>query len=251
MPYIPTERQYRNFAASNFQPVTLDAKVDEEGNEVEQEPTYKVRGYACTFNEEYELYPRMGEWPAEYEQVDPHAFDGVDTRDTIFQYDHAGPVMARTRNESLSIGTDDHGLWVEAYLGGCQQARDLYESIQNGLVDEMSFGFMIADDDEGKGTTFTRDEQGDYHTTITRISRLYDVSAVSIPANPGTEIHSRSAISAQIEADRKAEEARIEQERIAAEQAEEQRMAEEAAERADKARRRRMRRARAMALKTI
>jgi hypothetical protein len=174
--------------------------------------------------------------------------------DVIMQYDHVGPVMARMRNGSLVIGTDDHGAWCEADLSGCQQARDLYESIQNGLVVEMSFGFIIASDEDGEGYTYTRDEDGTYHTTITRISKIFDCSAVGIPANPGTDIsemRKRSYLADVIEADRKAEEARIEQERIAAEQAEEQRMAEEAAERADKARRRRMRRARAMALKTI
>lgn len=220
MPYKPNERTYRSFSASNFQPIVNPlSDVDDVDEERSAEPTYKVRGYASTFNEEYELYPRVGDWPAEYEQVDPHAFDGVDTSDTIMQFDHNGPVMARTRNGSLQIGVDQHGLWCEAYLGGCQQGRDLFEAIQNGLIDEMSFGFMIADDTEGRGTTTLRDEQGDYHTTITRVARLYDVSAVSIPANPGTEIHTRSAVSAVIEADRKAEQERHEaEERQKAEQ---------------------------------
>ena len=225
MPYLPEIRTYRSFSASNFQPIVESLPdIDNAEQERSAEPTYKVRGYASTFNEEYELYPRVGDWPAEYEQIDPHAFDGVDTSDTIMQFDHNGPVMARTRNGSLQIGVDQHGLWCEAFLGGCQQGRDLFEAIQNGLVDEMSFGFMIADDDDGRGTTTLRDEQGDYHTTITRISRLYDVSAVSIPANPGTEIHARSAVKATIEADRKAEmerrdaEERAEQERVEAEE---------------------------------
>lgn len=222
MPYKPNERQYRSFAASNFQPVVREFTDDEE--EKDEEPSYRVRGYFTTFDQEYELYPRMGNYPAEYEQIDRHALDGVDTRDTIMQYDHVGPVMARTRNLSLTIGTDEHGGWCEADLSGCQQARDLYEAIQNGLVDEMSFGFMIANDDDGKGCTYTRDEQGDYHTTITRISRLYDVSAVGIPANPNTDIHLRSAIGAEIEAERRAAEearaaeAKAEQEAVEAEE---------------------------------
>ena len=229
MPYLPRDRQYREFSASNFQTVTREAQFDSEGNELPQEPSYKVRGYFTTFNQEYELYPRIGDWPAEYEQVDRHALDGIDTSDTIMQFDHRGAVLARTRNGSLSIGTDEHGGWCEADLSGCQQARDLFEAISNGLVDEMSFGFMIADDDDGRGTTFTRDEQGDYHTTITRIAKLYDVSAVSIPANPNTDIHTRSAIGATIEADRKAAE------EAAAEAAEQERLAQEAAEAEERA----------------
>lgn len=244
MPFKPETRQYRSFAASNFQPIKTQPTDDTESV---AEPTYKVRGYFTTFNDEYLLYPRMGNWPAEYEQIDRKAFDGIDTSDTIMQFDHVGAVLSRTRNGSLKIGFDDHGGWCEADLSGCQQARDLYESISNGLVDEMSFGFMVADDEDGKGTTYTRDEQGDYHTTITRISRLYDVSAVSCPANPSTEIHARSAIKADIEADRKA----AEDARLAEEKAEQERVEEEQRVAAEHALSLRRRRATAMRLRTI
>jgi HK97 family phage prohead protease len=210
MPFKPNERLYRSFAASNFKPVASEETFDEDGNVVEQsEPTYKVRGYYTTFSSEYLLYERTKYWPAEYEQIDPHALDECDMSDVILQYDHVGPVLARQRNGSLVLGTDSHGAWCEAYLGGCQQARDLYESICNGLVVEMSFGFVIDDTDDNDGYTTFKDENGDYHTTITRIRRVYDVSAVGRPANPGTDIdemRKRSYLAARIEADRKAAE---------------------------------------------
>ena len=201
MPYKPLERQYRSFTASNFQP------VQQEGDEPSEE-SFRVRGYYTTFNDEYLLYERTKYWPAEYEQIDPHALDDCDMSDVIMQYDHEGPVLARQRNGSLVLGTDDHGAWCEADLSGCQQARNLYESIKNGLVVEMSFGFVIDSDDDSDGYTTFKDEDGDWHTTITRIRRVYDVSAVGIPANPGTEIdeiRKRSYLAARIEADRKAE----------------------------------------------
>lgn len=232
MPYRPTERQYRNFAASNFR--ALDSDGDQ--------PSYKVRGYFTTFSQEYQLYERTKYWPAEFEQIDPHALDDADMTDVIFQENHADSPLARQRNNSLTLGTDGHGGWCEAYLGGCQRGRDLFESIQNGLIVEMSFGFALASDDDGEGYTTFRDEQGDYHTTITRIGKVYDVSAVSIPANPNTDIsemRKRSYLAAQIEADRKAEEAAAEaavEEQRAAEQAEaEQRAAESLALRRRKA----------------
>ena len=233
MPQRP-ERQYRSFAASNFTPVG-NVTADEQGGE----PSYKVRGYFTTFSQEYELYPRTSDWPAEYEQISPDAFDGCDMTDVIMQYDHEGPVMARIRNASLAIGFDSHGGWCEADLSGCQQARDLYEAIANGLVAEMSFGFTIADDDDGRGTTFTRDEQGDFHWTITRIARLYDVSAVSIPANPNTEIEEvrkRSYAASILEAERRA--AQEEADRLAEQEraAEKAHLEEQAAHRARRAR---------------
>lgn len=213
MPFKPNERQYRSFAASNFQPLATDG----------DEPSYRVRGYFTTFGNEYLLYDRTKYWPAEYEQIDRHALDGADMSDVIMQYDHEGPVMARNKNGSMTIGIDDHGAWCEADLSGCQQARDLYESISNGLVTEMSFAFTIASDDDGEGYTSFKDESGDWHTTITRISKVYDTSAVSIPANPGTDIgemRKRSYLAARIEADRKAEEqaAQAEQEAREAEE---------------------------------
>lgn len=227
MPYKPRERLYRNFAASNFKPVVASADIGDE-EEVDEEPSYKVRGYYTVWGAEYLLYPAIpsANWPAEYEKVDRSALDGTDVSDVIFQENHEGSPLARIRNGSLTLGTDEHGAWCEAYLGGCQRGRELYESICNGLIVEMSFGFTIADDDNGVGMTTTRDEQGDYHTTITRISKIFDVSGVSIPASHYTEIselRTRSAASATIEADIEAEKRRIE----AAEEEERQRKLEE------------------------
>ena len=146
-----------------------------------------VEGYASTFDIPYTL-----EGSDIKETILSSALEGADMSDVIFQYDHNGPVMARTRNETLQLSVDAHGLHVRADLSGCKQGRDLYESIKNGLVDRMSWGFMVADD--GWEYDFETNSQ-----TITRISKVYDVSAVSIPANQGTDIYARSAFDGAIE----------------------------------------------------
>lgn len=153
-----------------------------------QEPeSYNVRGYATTFNEKYTLWDD-GDFRLD-EQVDPHAFDECDMRDVIFQYDHEGRVFARTSNDTLKLTPDAHGLEVNAYLGGTEIGRNLFEEIKGGYTSKMSFGFHVEADDiqeeevEGK-VIYTR--------TITKINKLYDVSAVSLPANDGTEISARS-----------------------------------------------------------
>ena len=200
MPFKPGERQYRTFAASNFQTVQAEES---------DEPSYKVRGYFTTFGDEYLVYEGCDWWPAEYEQIDARALDAADMTDVIFQENHEGSPLARQRNGSLTIGVDDHGAWCEAYLGGCQRGRDAFESIQNGLLVEMSFAFTIAHDEDGEGYTTFRAEDGTYHHTITRISKVYDCSVVSIPANPATdisELRMRSYAAARIEADHRAEE---------------------------------------------
>jgi HK97 family phage prohead protease len=181
--------------------------------------------------------------PGFFEEVDSHALDGCDMSDVIFQVDHEGTPLARLRNNTMRLGTDEVGAWVEADLGGSQRGRDIYESIQNGLIDRMSFGFTLADD----GFEWEEDDDGVIHTRITKISRLYDTSCVTWPANPSTDISARSYVQAAIDAKHEADRIAAEEER-AAQEAEQQRLAEEAAEqeRIAAAIARRKRRARAM-----
>lgn len=165
---IKANREYR----------TMQIRKSEEPAE---EKDYKVRGYASTF-EPYVLFEQDG---IKYsEQIDATAFDEADMSDVVFLYNHEGMVFARQKNGTLTLSTDDHGLLSEADLGSTTQSRELYEAIQSGLVDQMSFAFTVADDEYDKKT----------HTRIIhRIGKVFDVSAVSIPANPTTDIATVSA----------------------------------------------------------
>ena len=160
-----------------------------------EEESYKVRGYATTYNEPYTLY--SDEDIEIREQVAPTAFDNADMSDVIMQYNHEGRVFARNRNNTLSLESDEHGLLIDADLGGTEIGRQLYEEIRGGYTDRMSFGFTVEAEEveeqreKGKRTVYLR--------TITKIGKLYDVSAVSIPANDGTEISARSFIDGLIE----------------------------------------------------
>ena len=165
-----------------------------------EKPPYEVEGYATTFEDSYEMY---GGWT---ERIARNALDGADMGDVIFQLNHEGAPMARLSNQSMWLDVDEHGLHVRAFLGGSQPGRDLYEAITNGLVTRMSWGFSIADDGVDE----------DYQTrtsTITRVKKVFDVSAVSIPANPGTEIHARSYLDGVIEAARRESSRRADVER--------------------------------------
>lgn len=167
----------------------------------EDAESYNVRGYATTFNEKYTLFE--GDGYRVDEQVDPHAFDECDMSDVIMQYDHEGRVFARTSNDTLHLPIDEHGLQVNAYLGGTEIGRSLYGEIKGGYTNKMSFGFRVGADD-------IKEEEVDgkviYTRTITKIAKLYDVSAVSLPANDGTEISARSLRDGEI--------ARLEAERL-------------------------------------
>ena len=161
-----------------------------------------VEGHACTFNEPYVLYK-----DSDYEvceQIDRNAFAECDMSDVIMQFDHAGRVFARTRNNTLEVGPDNIGLFIRADLSKSSGGPDLYADIKSGVIDRMSFAFTVIEDkrevteDRGSGiTTVLR--------TITKIGKLYDVSAVSIPANDGTDISARNfgdGVIAEIKAER-------------------------------------------------
>lgn len=147
-----------------------------------------VEGYACTFGQAYDLYDI-----ADYkitEQIDARAFDGCDMSDVIMQYDHEGRVFARNRNNTLALVVDSVGLKITAELGGTDIGRQLYQEIKGGYTDKMSFAFVVAED---KRETLRDHETGKVTVvrTITKIKKLYDVSAVSIPANGMTSISAR------------------------------------------------------------
>lgn len=147
-----------------------------------------VEGYASTFNEPYELY-RDGEYVV-YEQIDARAFDDTDMSDVIMQYNHEGRVFARTSNRTLTLTPDEKGLRIRADLGGTEIGRQLYEEIKGGYTDKMSFGFRVGEDK--REITETADNIT-VMRTITKIEKLYDVSAVSLPANDATSISARSS----------------------------------------------------------
>ena len=163
-----------------------------------EDDEYTVEGYATTFNQPYHLYNIDDKGHDLKEQVLRSAFDNTDMSDVIMQYDHEGRVFARLSNDTLKLTIDDHGLLVRAYLGGTEIGRNLYEEIKGGYTDKLSFGFTVTDDD------ITADGDN-YLRTIKGIGKLYDVSAVSIPANDFTEISARNHCDgaiAEIEAER-------------------------------------------------
>ena len=174
---VKSDREYRRIDVQN-----LEARSDEGGEKI-------VEGYATTFEQEYPLYD-SGDYRV-VEKISRSAFDNTNMEDVIMQYDHEGRVFARIKNGTLQLSVDDHGLKIRANLGGTEIGRQLYEEISGGYTDKMSFGFTVASDEK----TEERDSATNkttIHRNITGIKKLYDVSAVSIPANDATEISARS-----------------------------------------------------------
>ena len=195
---VKSDREYRDMTME-----VRTAETDEAPDERKM-----VTGYASTFNEPYTLYEDDG-WRFN-EVVDARAFDSTDMSDVIMQYDHEGRVFARMSNNTLAVIPDEKGLLIEADLGGTELGRQLYEEIRGGYTNKMSFGFTV----DGEDYLDTKDADGKALTvrTITSVRKLYDVSAVSLPANDATSISVRSLTDGEIE--------RIQAERLEAEKLE-------------------------------
>lgn len=168
------EREYRE----------MKLAVAERADDEQETEEKRVTGYATTFNEPYVLFE--DDDIVYREQVDSKAFDETDMTDVIMQYDHEGRVFARTNNNTLTVTPDEKGLYIEADLGGTEIGRQLFDEIRGGYTDKMSFGFIVDKDEELRSEA--DDGRVDILRTITGISKLFDVSAVSIPANDGTSI---------------------------------------------------------------
>lgn len=181
---MKTDREYRNFEIRALEP------------EGEETPTKTVRGYASTFGNPYVLYS-----DEEYEIreiMDAHAFDDADLSDVIMQYDHQGRVFARVSNGTLTVGTDERGLAIEADLGGTDLGAQVYAEIAGGYTDKMSIGMKV---DRSRDVWTTEKLAGKTieTRTINKVAKLYDVSAVSIPANDATSISVRALVDGVIE----------------------------------------------------
>ena len=157
-----------------------DFKVEQRDDE---EKKMIIEGYAAVF--ESETLIGSESWGF-YESIDKQAFDGANMKDVPLKYNHSNtvPILARTRNKSLTLSVDDRGLFIHAELLDTQDSIDMYKRIKAGLIDKMSFAFTVKDEEVKQGKT--------PHRKITRFDRIFDVSVVDVPAYDDTSIYARS-----------------------------------------------------------
>ncbi|MBB6675987.1 HK97 family phage prohead protease [Cohnella lubricantis] len=182
-----TETPNARWKDREFREFEFEIRAAAAGEGTEEEALY-VEGYAVRFNEVTVLWEYDN---IQYkEKVDPGALRDADMSDVIFNYNHGGKVMARTRNKTLELKVDSKGLFIRARLDGTEEGRKLYEEIKGGYIDRMSYAY----------TTLETSYDSETRTrTILRIKKLYDVSAVDIPAYDTTSISARSAFEMEIE----------------------------------------------------
>ena len=180
--------------------------------ELRDEPESRhIEGYGSVFNE------RSLDLGGFVEMIAPGAFDGVIERSDVKCYLDHNPekgILARSRNGkgSLSLVVDEKGLKYSFDAPKTNLGDEVVEGIKRGDYSQSSFAFTV--DDE----IWTKEEDGSYLRTITKIGGLYDVSIVANPAYEGTSVALRSldAFKAQeeIPAEVKEEEPKTEEPKV-------------------------------------
>lgn len=154
--------------------------------ELRDEPESRhIEGYGSVFNE------RSLDLGGFVEMIAPGAFDGVIERSDVKCYLDHNPekgILARSRNGkgSLSLVVDEKGLRYEFDAPHTNLGDEVVEGLKRGDYSQSSFAFTV--DDE----VWTKEEDGTYLRTITKIGGLYDVSIVANPAYEGTSVALRS-----------------------------------------------------------
>jgi HK97 family phage prohead protease len=154
---------------------------------IEEDDKKIIEGYAAVYNTRSKLL-----FNSFYETLEPTAFDNVlrsDDLDVVFNFNHNNSViMGRTKNDTLTLNSDEKGLFFRAILPDTKDANDLHTLVKDGYISENSFAFLPSKD----GYKQERQDDGTDLVTITNVERLRDVSIVTFPAYSGTEVSARN-----------------------------------------------------------
>ena len=161
----------------------------------EQHGTF-ITGTPIVFSQEEQLYdPFIGNYR---EEIAPEALSETDLKDVRFLIGHnTGMVpLARSRNNNenstMQMTVTERGMEIRVDLDteNNSEARNLYSAIKRGDISGMSFAFLVDGD-------AWEDLESDHPTrTITSISRVFEVSAVTFPAYEATSISARDDLAA-------------------------------------------------------
>lgn len=172
------KKEIRNFTLDN-----IEVRTDDNGKKT-------VVGYGAVFNS---LSNDLGGFK---EIISSGAFEGRLEDDVRFLINHDGMPLGRTKSGTLDLSVDDRGLKYEVELPDTQTGRDLIISMERGDITQSSFAFIVEDDSWA-------DADGQVVRTIHKVSRLFDVSAVTYPAYEEASVALRSMENWKVEKDMK------------------------------------------------
>lgn len=171
---IKDQNESRSFEMAEFRAITQDEKP-------------VIEGHAAV----YDKKTNIGDYF--YEVIERGAFEGCDFDDVLFCVNHETrkiPVARSRRNNgksTMQITTDDKGLFVRAMpdTDNNSESKSLYHSIQRCDIDGMSFIFRVA---EERWENLDK-EMPTRH--IIKFKKVFEVSAVTMPAYRDTNISAR------------------------------------------------------------
>tara|TARA_R110000822_G_scaffold6573_4_gene27686 strand:- start:586 stop:1413 length:828 start_codon:yes stop_codon:yes gene_type:complete len=143
--------------------------------------TMRLAGYAAVFNEASVPLPFK-------ETIAPGAFRKTlsETPDVRLLINHEGLPLARTKNATMTLSEDERGLYFSAELADTSEARDIYQLVSRGDIDQMSFAFRVI------RQKWSEDRS---RRVLTEVSLADgDVSMVTYPAYPTTSVEARNTL---------------------------------------------------------
>ena len=156
-----------------------------------------LEGHAAVFGQMYQVT----DWDGTYNEViERGSFDKTDFTDVPFTINHNLDMapMARSRNNTpnstLQLSVDNVGLLTHATLDidNNEDSKKIYSAISRGDLSDMSYIFTVRDENGKKGEYWEGLDTDMPTRHITDIAKVYEVSAVTWGANPGTDINARS-----------------------------------------------------------
>lgn len=154
----------------------LTAELRQEGD------SPKIVGHAAVFDRPADILGFQ-------EVVKPGAFEDSIGKDDVRALWNHDPnyVLGRNKSGSLVLSEDESGLHVEIDPPDAQWARDFMATMERGDVDQMSFAFRVLDEKWS-----SRDGEPDLRELLK--VQLFDVSPVTYPAYPDTDVQVRAAL---------------------------------------------------------
>lgn len=145
-----------------------------------------IEGYALKFDRKSEI---MGGGEFSFrEHIERHALDHTDMSNVVALFNHdQNQVLGRT-GVNLTLTVDDTGLKYTLTPPDTQLGRDLLENVRQGIISQSSFAFTIAPDKDAQRWQKSNERGVKYERTIKNIDHLFDVSPVTTPAYPDTEV---------------------------------------------------------------
>lgn len=183
VPLASRHRQEQPRGVAAARSLAFDAKMAATPERRGDKDFYKLVGHASVVNVKYEMWDEFGPY---WEEVGDEAWSETlaSDPDVVYLANHRGLSMARTTNGTLTITMDDVGPYTEAWLNPTRRdVQDLVSAVDDKLVTEMSFAFMLEDGKWSEDFTTFR---------ITKLDiNRGDVSAVNYGANPYTDVTAR------------------------------------------------------------